>query len=229
MRLLRLASRSWKSHKQGLMQKLFPAEGKSTPTLRFPEFRNVGTWSLELFSDFVKERNVRSSVSNMYPCLTSSRLGMFLQEKYFSKQVASKDNAGYKIIKQGDFTFRSMSDDGIFFFNRQNLVAKGLVSPAYAVFSASKKVNADWLYYLLNSAYFRRILASKVQGTTRIALKMNILNKIQVSAPSLSEQQKIARCLSAADELIATCEQKLEALKGHKQGLMQQLFPRGEE
>ena len=40
------------------------------------------------------------------------------------------------------------------------------------------------------------------------------------------EQQKIAECLSSVDELIAAQARKLDALKTHKKGLMQQLFPR---
>jgi type I restriction enzyme, S subunit len=39
------------------------------------------------------------------------------------------------------------------------------------------------------------------------------------------EQQKIAECLSSLDNLIITQSGKLEALKVHKKGLMQQLFP----
>ena len=44
--------------------------------------------------------------------------------------------------------------------------------------------------------------------------------------PSPVEQQKIADCLSSLDELIAAQARKVEALKTHKKGLMQQLFPR---
>jgi type I restriction enzyme S subunit len=44
--------------------------------------------------------------------------------------------------------------------------------------------------------------------------------------PTKPEQQKIADCLSSLDELIATQGRKVDALKIHKKGLMQQLFPR---
>jgi len=43
---------------------------------------------------------------------------------------------------------------------------------------------------------------------------------------SIKEQQKIADCLSSVDELIETQNQKIENLKTHKKGLMQQMFPK---
>ena len=43
--------------------------------------------------------------------------------------------------------------------------------------------------------------------------------------PEPPEQQKIADCLGSLDDLIAAEGRKLEALRQHKQGLMQQLFP----
>ena len=45
------------------------------------------------------------------------------------------------------------------------------------------------------------------------------------AVPSKEEQQKIAACLSSLDALIAAQAAKLDALKTHKKGLMQQLFP----
>jgi type I restriction enzyme S subunit len=47
--------------------------------------------------------------------------------------------------------------------------------------------------------------------------------------PSPEEQHRIATCLSSLDALITAETQKLEALKTHKKGLMQQLFPSPEE
>ena len=52
------------------------------------------------------------------------------------------------------------------------------------------------------------------------------IKQISVMIPhSIDEQQKIAECLSALDETITAEADKLEALKNHKKGLMQQLFP----
>jgi type I restriction enzyme, S subunit len=51
------------------------------------------------------------------------------------------------------------------------------------------------------------------------------LAEIRLEIPQLAEQQKIADCLSSIDNLITAQTQKLDALKAHKKGLMQRLFP----
>ena len=57
---------------------------------------------------------------------------------------------------------------------------------------------------------------------------ISIFSNLKIPVPSLPEQQKIADCLSSSDALITAEAQKIAALKDHKTGLMQQLFPRGE-
>lgn len=55
---------------------------------------------------------------------------------------------------------------------------------------------------------------------------ISIFSKIKVPVPkNYLEQQKIASCLSSLDELITVQKEKLELLKNHKKGLMQNLFP----
>ncbi|MEI3342013.1 MAG: hypothetical protein V8R52_07600 [Coprobacter fastidiosus] len=39
-------------HKKGLMQRLFPAEGKNVPDLRFPEFQGMKGWEKKQIKDF---------------------------------------------------------------------------------------------------------------------------------------------------------------------------------
>lgn len=56
-------------------------------------------------------------------------------------------------------------------------------------------------------------------------LSRNDILDMKFCFPSLSEQQRIADCLSSLDELITAQAQKIDLLKTHKKGLMQQLFP----
>lgn len=87
------------------------------------------------------------------------------------------------------------------------------------------------------SAYVLAWLNAKVEVWKRIASSSrkdpNItgsdVSKYPIFLPSLAEQQRIASCLSSLDDLITAQTQKLEALKMHKRGLMQQLFPSPED
>ena len=51
------------------------------------------------------------------------------------------------------------------------------------------------------------------------------LKKMEICLPPIDEQIYIADCLSSLDTQIAAESNQLSALKTHKQGLMQQLFP----
>ncbi len=54
---------------------------------------------------------------------------------------------------------------------------------------------------------------------------ISVFSKLKIAVPQPQEQQKIASCLSSLDALIAAHNDKLESLKDHKKGLMQNLFP----
>ena len=57
-------------------------------------------------------------------------------------------------------------------------------------------------------------------------LDTNDLKDFLVCVPNKKkEQKKITDCLSYADKLITAQTHKLDTLKAHKKGLMQQLFP----
>jgi len=53
----------------------------------------------------------------------------------------------------------------------------------------------------------------------------DLIKLYPISFPKKEEQKKINDCLSSLDELIITQSEKVQALKTHKKGLMQQLFP----
>ena len=78
--------------------------------------------------------------------------------------------------------------------------------------------------YLLNSP-LRHTIARLAQGDSVAHLYPKQLSQVWLAYPLRLEQQKIAYCLGSLDDLIAAEGQKLDALRQHKQGLMQQLFP----
>ncbi|MCO6466928.1 MAG: restriction endonuclease subunit S, partial [Bradyrhizobiaceae bacterium] len=84
-----------------------------------------------------------------------------------------------------------------------------------------------FLYHILSSRK-NWIVAKYLQGGQG-NLSGEIVKSIELNFPSLVEQARIAASLNSADDLIAAHTHKLEALKTHKKGLMQQLFPNPEQ
>ena len=88
----------------------------------------------------------------------------------------------------------------------------------------SKRALGEFLYYVLANLtpWIKTIPAT---NTLPIINKTDF-SKIAILHPQeKDEQHRIAACLSSLDALITAETQKLEALKTHKKGLMQQLFP----
>ena len=169
----------------------------------------MNEWKKVKLGDCIKEVNERTTKNNQYEVLTSSKSGIYSQEEYFDKQVASKDNTGYKIIKRGQFTYRSMSDNGTFTINRLENKDIGIVSPAYPVFEVTN-INAEYLEYFFQSEEFRKAIYNLSQGSTRTALKYKDLSNIDILLPSIEEQEKIVKTLKKLDFIIEKYRNLLE-------------------
>jgi type I restriction enzyme, S subunit len=85
--------------------------------------------------------------------------------------------------------------------------------------------NPYYLNQYLLSQYGQKQIDSFQAGGNRQGLNFAQVRSFSLPLPLLKEQQKIADCLSSLDDLITAQTQKIEALKTHKKGLMQQLFP----
>lgn len=212
-----------KTHKKGLMQQLFPREGETVPRLRFPEFRDAGEWKQKKLGRLIEEYREKSTKQDEFEVLTSAREGLVRQRDYYdNSRITERNNIGFNIIPPCYMTYRSRSDDRRFFFNENNLGLTGIISTYYPVFRMLDGSNKFFVELL--SQYSRKIGKHSV-GTSQTVLSMNELRKIELPIPKKEEQQKIADCLASLDALTAVQAEKIDALKAHKKGLMQQLFP----
>lgn len=202
-----------KTHKRGLMQQLFPREGETAPRLRFPEFRDAGKW-IEAFLDdvcdmqsgkFIAAAEISSSFEEgMFPCFGGNGL------RGYTKTY--NQSGRYSLIgRQGALC------------GNVNLVEGDFYATEHAVVTTPKSgVSTDWLFYNLTLLNLNRFATGQAQP----GLSVEVLDKVPCSIPrDEKEQQKIAECLSSLDALIATQADKINVLKTHKKGLMQQLFP----
>lgn len=216
-----------KAHKKGLMQKLFPADGKTIPEWRFPEFRGKGEWESANLGSIFNNRQERGFPSLPLMSLTEQD-GIIPQEGTNRKNNSDPDKSKYLRICVGDVAYNTMR----MWQGRCAYVdVEGIVSPAYTVCKPIKKNNGLFFYYYFKTFHMIREFHANSQGLVNdtLSLKYDSFSKISIFYPSVLEQQKIADCLSSLDELITTQAQKIEALKAHKKGLMQGLFPSAEE
>lgn len=183
-------------------------------------------WKVIKLKDCIEEITEKTTKNNQYKILTSSQNGIYLQEEYFNKQVASKDNIGYKIIKKGEFTYRSMSDTGRFTINRLENIDIGIISPAYPVFKA-KDIEPEYLKYFFQSELFRKSINNLSQGSTRVALKIDELKEIKLAIPIQKEQRKILSILSNVDSIIEKVNEDIKNIQKEKQIIMKNIFNYG--
>ena len=204
-----------KTHKKGLMQQLFPREGKTQPRLRFPEFRDAGEWAV------MKLRNVAESLDNLRTPITSSDRTPGATPYYGASGIV--DYVSGFIFNED---LLCVSEDGA------NLVAR--TYPIAFPISGETWVNnhAHVLRFESASAqkfvevYLNSIkLDDFITGMAQPKLNKAMLDSIPIPCPDAVEQKRIADCLTSLDTLITTATQELDTLKTHKKGLMQQLFP----
>lgn len=186
----------------------------------------MSEWKRVKLRDCVEEVDERTTENNQYEVLTSSKSGIYSQEDYFDKQVASKDNTGYKIIKRGQFTYRSMSDNGTFTINRLENKDIGIVSPAYPVFEAIS-INPEYLKYFFQSEGFRKAIYNLSQGSTRTALKYRDLSNIEILLPPIEEQEAIVKILKNIKFIIDSYNKKISYINLQKKYIENLFFTRG--
>lgn len=207
------------------------ASAQLIPELRFPEFVNDGEWeekSLSKLAERITQRNSNETVTTVFT--NSAAKGIVNQRDYFDKDIANKGNLeNYFIVKPGDYAYNprisNIAPVGPIAKNRTDDV--GVMSPLYTIFRFKDEHNDFFEYYFKSSHWYNSI--KKISNTgarfDRVSITSSDLMDVPVLCPHPEEQQKIADCLSSLDEVIEAQSEKLEALKAHKKGLMQNLFP----
>ncbi|UJJ52174.1 MULTISPECIES: restriction endonuclease subunit S [Rhodanobacter] len=220
-----------KAHKRGLMQQLFPRKGETRPRLRFPEFRNAPEWEQRGLGELAK-RGSGHTPSKSNPAYYSEGI------KWVSLADSKRLDSGFisettiEISEQGIANSSAvLHQAGSVILCRDAGVGKSAVmkepmavSQHFMVWSCDAKLLSNWyLYYLFQ--LMKPLFEDVASGSTIKTIGLPFFKELSVIVPSLAEQQRIADCLSSLDAKITAESHQLAALKTHKQGLMQQLFP----
>lgn len=195
------------------------------PKLRFPEFRGEEGWSIKRLGDFLTESRLPGSKGNVARKITVKLWGKGVFDK--NEAIQGSANTQYYQRKAGQFIYSKLD-----FLNQAfGLIPETLDSFESTVdlpcFDIAGGLNPAFLLEYVKRKEFYERLGETADGSRKARrIHPDVFLSFPVSLPSTSEQQKIADCLSSLDGLIAAQTQKVGALKTHKKGLMQQLFPR---
>ncbi len=216
---------AYKSHKRGLMQKLFPSEGETVPEWRFPEFRGKEEW---------EERTLGRTATIVMGASPKSEF--YNEEKnglpLLQGNADIRNRASAPRIFTSQITKECLPNDILLSVRAPvGTIAKSIhhacIGRGIAAIRSDKNNSQEFLYQWLFA--FETQWQNISQGGTFDAVNSDEIRQLLTVLPKLKEQQKIADCLSSLDKLITAQTQKIETLKTHKKGLMQGLFPSADE
>lgn len=229
--------RALRAHKKGLMQQLFPEEGEIQPRLRFPEFEGAGEWvpqSLKqvttalLDGDWIESKDqsedgfrlIQTGNIGVGDFIAKSGKARFVSNETFERLRCTEVFPGDCLVSRlPDPLGRSCFIPDI---GERMITA---VDCLIVRFDETKIVPRLFVALTQTDAYFRNVAGLSSGSTRQRISKENLSNLSFIIPPTILEQQRIADCLTSLDDLIAAETQKLDTLKTHKKGLMQQLFP----
>ena len=208
------------------------------PKLRFPEFRAEGDWTTEKLGAVATISTEKVGNNVCVPMSITSGVGLVSQEDKFGRVIAGDSYKNYLLLNPNEFAYNKSAtkeypEGFLSLYTGAELAAvpnsiftcfriKG-ESPdvRFLNYQFSGNLHGHWLHKFIQ-------VGARAHGSLSIhdSDLMTLPVPIPAGATSVSEQQKIADCLSSVDELIAAQARKVDALKTHKKGLMQQLFPR---
>ena len=202
------------------------------PKLRFPEFRRTEEWkpiTLEEASTPVTERVGERKLT---PVSISAGIGFVPQAEKFGRDISGNQYQVYTLVRDGDFVFNKgnslkFPQGCVYLLQGWGQVAAPNV---FICFRLKKGYSNGFFQQCFEQNQHGRELKRHITSGARSNGLLNISKEtfygVAIPTPSHTEQQKIAECLSSVDELMAAQARKVDALKTHKKGLMQQLFPR---
>lgn len=198
-----------KTRKKGLMQQLFPQNGETTPRLRFPGFTEE--WSEKLVKEVC---DINTGKSNTQDQVEDG------QYPFYIRSATPVKSNRYLYDCEAVITIGDGQIGKVFHY----VNGKFDLHQRCYMMSTFRGVTARFFYHFFATNFYERAMRMTAKATVD-SVRLEMIADMPIYLPSPAEQQKIASCLSALDDLIASESAELEALKAHKKGLMQQLFP----
>ena len=201
------------------------------PPLRFPEYRDAGAWEVKLLGEIgaiAKGKGISKSdikPDGTFPCIRYGELYTIYGEVI--REVASFTDAdpGNLVLSDENDVILPASGE-----TKEDIATASCVTLKGVALGSDLNIVRSPLNGAFLAYYVRGNLKSEIskvaQGDSVVHLYPTQLEKLQLAVPTnTNEEQKIVDCLGSLDGLIRAQGEKIGALKDHKRGLMQRLFP----
>lgn len=219
-----------KTYKNGLMEQLFPREGETQPRLRFP---GEGEWIPASLPEVVFFQEGPGVMAVDFhpegvPLVRLAGVGgasVTLDGCNFLDPEKVAQKWAHFRLALSDLIISTSATFGLSSLVTEAAVGAVFYTGLIRFRPSNNRLSIGYLQAFLGSPHFARQAESAAVGGGIKHFGPTHLAKMEIPIPPLDEQRRIAVCLSSLDALIDAATQKLEDLKRHKRGLMQQLFP----
>lgn len=202
------------------------------PKRRFPDFRDALGWTPVSLREASVPVTERVGDRKLTPVSISAGVGFVPQTEKFGRDISGNQYPLYTLVSDGDFVYNkgnSLKFPQGCVYLLQNL-GQVAAPNVFICFRLKVGYSNGFFQNCFESNFHGEQLKKHITSGARSNGLLNISKEnffgVEIPTPSLAEQKRIADCLSSLDELIAAQVRKVKALKIHKIGLIEQLFPR---
>lgn len=218
--------------KKGLLQKMFPKKGENIPEIRFPKFSDA--WKQRKLREVVKEfyngqtpyRQNKAYWGGNVNWLTSGDLNRDVVTNTIEKITEEGQKASrLRIIPKETLVIAIMGLEAA--GTRGNCGILGIdttINQACMALIANESIATKDFLFQWYKAFGNRLALKFTQGTKQQNYNEELLGNLDISYPSLKEQQQIGAFFTQLDNTITLQQRKLESLQKLKKGLLQQMF-----
>lgn len=222
---------AWEERKKGVMQKLFSQEVrfKADDGSDFPDWEEKVLDKEGFFygglvgknkADFEKGGSKFITYINVYKNTFANR-DMIGKVNVGDSEKQNKVLYGDILFTQSSETVEEVGLSSVYLYDDEPYLNSFCMGFRFNNLSC---VCPKYMGYCMRSENVRKNIMLMGQGISRINLGAKRLKNVSYKFPCLAEQQKIADCLSALDEVTEKQRSTLATWKELKKGLLQQMF-----
>ena len=187
----------------------------------------MGEWKKVKLGDCIEEVVEKTTENNQHQVLSVTKDGIFSQEEFFKKQIASENNIGYKVIRKNNLVFSTMN----LWMGSLDVLTNydiGIVSPAYKIFKFNEELMLpSYGNYFMKSYYMlEQYKKCSEQGASvvRRNLDLKALLDIKINIPTIVEQKVIVKTLENVDGIIEYAKRDIKIYEEFKKSIFKKYY-----